>query len=150
MISLRKLFQQKFEGHKGRPGQVGGSQPKSGGTIADKFTPEQKAKMRAELGKKKSPEVRNMIDLAGIDMVGGHLDFRQLGERGYHPVTSNILPSVGDEIDFYDNNGDKQNGIIMKFTGDEIKIAPSENGRFDQKKPITRRLVDWKTGKPVG
>lgn len=31
MISLRKLFQQTFEGHKGRPGLVGGSMPRSGG-----------------------------------------------------------------------------------------------------------------------
>ena len=32
MISLRKLFQQKFEDHKGRPGKRGGSLPKGGGS----------------------------------------------------------------------------------------------------------------------
>jgi hypothetical protein len=35
MYSLSKLFQQKFEGHKGRPGKRGGSLPKSGGSSAD-------------------------------------------------------------------------------------------------------------------
>lgn len=41
MISLRKLFQQSFEGHKGRPGKRGGSLPKGGGT-AKQVKPQKK------------------------------------------------------------------------------------------------------------
>ena len=39
MISLRNLFQNTFEGHKGRKGKQGGSLPKSemGGSVSDKF-----------------------------------------------------------------------------------------------------------------
>lgn len=145
-FSLRKLFKQGgpgsgHEGHRGRPGLRGGSQKSSGGARggADFGDPER-------IGGFKRTEY-----LTDIDMVGGHLDFRQLGERGYHPVTSKIPPSAGDEIDFYDDNGDKKSGIVMKVSGNEIKIAPAdeESGMYNQQKAIKRKLVDWKTGKPI-
>lgn len=141
MISLRKLFKQEFQGHKGRPGKVGGSLPRSGGARggADYDDKEQIGGFKREQY------------LTDVDMVGGHLDFRQLGERGYHGVNPKFgVPSAGDDIDFYDNNGDKKYGKVISISGNKMIIAPSnEEGIFDKKNTVKRTLVDWKTGKPI-
>lgn len=141
-ISLRKLFRQErgHHGHKGRPGKVGGSLPRSGG-----------ARGGADYGdKERIGGFKREEYLTDVDMVGGHLDFRQLGERGMFPVTSHGLQGVGEEIDFYGKDGNKLSGKVLSYSGDKISIraADPDSGKFDGDK-YTLQMVDWKTGKPV-
>ena len=80
---------------------------------------------------------------------GGRYNARELGQQGMHPVTARFgPPKVGGEIDYYDNNGDKQYARVASISqvGKMVLYPAHAEGRFDSKNPVTRQLVDEKTG----
>lgn len=52
----------------------------------------------------------------------GFENLRTLGEEGIYKVGSTD-PKVGDYVDYYDRNGEKQYGKVTKFTGSSITVG---------------------------
>jgi hypothetical protein len=81
-----------------------------------------------------------------VRKIGNHLDYRQLGERGMHPVNKKFGPSkVGEDIDYYDHNGDKQYGRVVSISNGKITLRDNHT-----KKQISQVLVDEESGKRIG
>jgi hypothetical protein len=80
-----------------------------------------------------------------IDMVGNHLNFRTMGERGMFPVVPQFKNQiyVGADVDFYDSEGEKKTGKIFFLHGDKIRIKDLDGKIHKQE------LRDWKTANKV-
>jgi hypothetical protein len=147
MISLKKLFRNMFQGHRGRPGRVGASLPVSISHYSD--NPTRKPSPRESRSEQDSmfEKLQGKEDsgLSGIDMVGSHLDYSQLGERGMFPVSGKFpLGKRGDEVDYYNSSGNKHSGIIKKIDAESITIMDTESREI-----VTQILVDERTGAPM-
>ena len=49
-------------------------------------------------------------------------NLRELGQEGKYPLTSRYTPKVGDYIDYFDKNGDKQYGQVSAYDGKTITV----------------------------
>ena len=92
MISLKKLFQQRFEGHRGRLGKVGGSLARDGGDSSAKS----KDEIHSQLGDsiRFNPNGRSIVARGGSDKIaspmffttnpGMAMDYSDDGKRGLY------------------------------------------------------------------
>jgi len=131
-------------GHEGRPGEVGGSGEGGGGTRPAYMTTEENAANPLVV---ENPNVHPSVPayLNGIEMANGHLDFRELGARGYYPIVpKHGTPKIGAEVYYYDHIGDKQSGVVTAINGSRISIRDGHS-----RATVKQTMVDWKTGKWV-
>lgn len=54
------------------------------------------------------------MGLKNINKDSGHLDYRELGQRGIHSFSKRSSPpKIGDDIDYYDRDGEKKYGKLV-------------------------------------
>lgn len=81
-----------------------------------------------------------------VGMVGGHLNYRELGQRGMFPKTKFPLPKSGQEVDYYNKDGDKKGGVVVKVDPEKGEIHIRDTG---SRQTVVQKIVDEKTGKSV-
>ena len=82
----------------------------------------------------------------------GRLDARALGQQGKFPFNPQFpLPAVGDDVDYYDDKGDKRSGRVKSVSGGKIKFA-NHAARTNKTIPMytEQTIVHAYTGKKVG